>query len=166
MNWSYVSCNFTGSIEFPVGFTQSGPKSLDLPPSSHTHPESNHFLAWGVGKVEYIRPVFTVCTRMSSYILHIIIIYYYLSRYIHWTCAKVFGHYSCLVVLGIGWDSDNSQHYSTAVVAKYSGNRLGFKNRLSVHQNQLSIIITGSNSIINLSINWKLHPFVARQTTY
>jgi len=66
INSSYVFCNFIGSMEFPVEFTQSGPKSLDLPPSSHTHPESNHFLVWGVAKVEHTRLVFTVCTRMSS----------------------------------------------------------------------------------------------------
>ena len=73
INSSYVSCNFIGSIEFPVEFTQNGPKSLDLPPSSHTHPESDHFLAWGVAKVEHTRLVFTVHTREQlHYILHII----------------------------------------------------------------------------------------------
>jgi len=30
----------------------------------------------------------------------------------------------------------------------------------------LSIVITGSNSLINLSINWKLHQFVVRHTNY
>jgi len=66
----YVFGNFIGSMEFPVKFTQSGPKSLDLPPSSHMHPESNHFLVWGVAKVEHTRPV---CTREQlRYILHII----------------------------------------------------------------------------------------------
>ena len=32
INSSYVSCNFIGSIKFPVEFTQNGPKSLQLPP--------------------------------------------------------------------------------------------------------------------------------------
>ena len=73
MNSSYVSCNFIGFVEFPVEFTQSGP---DLPPSSHTHPESDHFLAWGVAKVEHTRLVFTVHTRVSSYITFSIIIIY------------------------------------------------------------------------------------------
>jgi len=69
----YVFCNFIGSMEFPVEFTQSGPKSLDLPPSSHMHPESNHFLVWGVAKVKHTRLVFNVCTREQlRYILHII----------------------------------------------------------------------------------------------
>ena len=72
MNSSYVSRNFIGSIESPVEFTQSGPKSLDLPPSSHMHPESDRFLVWGIAKVEHTRLVFTVHTRVSSYILHII----------------------------------------------------------------------------------------------
>ena len=68
INSSYVSCNFIGSIEFPVEFTPSSPKSLDIPPSSHMHPENDHFLVWGVAKVEHTRLVFTVHTRVSSYI--------------------------------------------------------------------------------------------------
>jgi len=34
-------CNFIGSIEIPVEFTQSGPKSLDLPLPTRAHLESH-----------------------------------------------------------------------------------------------------------------------------
>ena len=54
-------CNVIGSAEIPVEFTQSGPKSLDLPPPCVRIMKV--ITCWGVAKVELTR----LCTLAVNY---------------------------------------------------------------------------------------------------
>ena len=61
----YVLCDFIGSIEIPVEFTQSGPKSLELPPRSSPAPSTHIVKAitcWGVVKQVEFDEFTTLCS--------------------------------------------------------------------------------------------------------